>query len=505
MTSNRNTIYDRGLAPEEIAIRDKAELEQIAAQRLMFAQQVLHLDHVFWGNLSCRLRTFVDWECETAWADGVRMGFNPLFILGLHIQPLVGLRAHEVAHCFLLHSIRRKGRTHKELWQIAVDVEVNRILLKSGFVLPEGGIVDSSFGDMVAEEIYEVLYYQLRDEPQEFIKWMNKQSNQWQDQQEDEQDASANGSPAGSSGQGQQEDDQDASANGSPDDSSGQDQQEDDQDASANGSPDDNPDPQPIRLKADPGRCGEIRDLQEEDGSENIVDGSDLAHQWNMAVHQASSVEEIVNASDGSKSSPGTASGNLTRLMALIEAARISPLEFSDIIDQHLMRSGGWNYKRPHKAFAQEGLFMPEWGKKTKIRIGMAFDTSGSIDKEFMLLSAMKLQHVLDKYDAVEVVTLFCDTAVHESDPLVFTKADMPFVLTPTGGGGTDFKPVFNWFEIHQEHIDILVYFTDLCVERYHFPATEPDYPVIWGLKPTRQKFCTPPWGTVVPIMHDYQ
>jgi len=49
--------------------------------------------------------------------------------------------------------------------------------------------------------------------------------------------------------------------------------------------------------------------------------------------------------------------------------------------------------------------------------------------------------------------------------------------LTAPGGGGTDFRPVFE----HTAKLDpppkCLVYLTDLDG---HFPAEAPDYPVVW-------------------------
>jgi predicted metal-dependent peptidase len=57
-----------------------------------------------------------------------------------------------------------------------------------------------------------------------------------------------------------------------------------------------------------------------------------------------------------------------------------------------------------------------------------------------------------------------------------------------TGGGGTSFRPVFQWIDRAGLRPDLLVYFTDA---EGQFPECEPPYPVIWLVK-GRAKV---PWG----------
>jgi predicted metal-dependent peptidase len=48
------------------------------------------------------------------------------------------------------------------------------------------------------------------------------------------------------------------------------------------------------------------------------------------------------------------------------------------------------------------------------------------------------------------------------------------------GGGGTDFRPVFDWVEAENRSPNMLVYFTDAEGD---FPKMPPNYPVIWLVK----------------------
>jgi len=51
--------------------------------------------------------------------------------------------------------------------------------------------------------------------------------------------------------------------------------------------------------------------------------------------------------------------------------------------------------------------------------------------------------------------------------------------IVPEGGGGTSFRPVFDYINDNDLNPKALIYFTDgKCYET----LTEPDYPVIWAI-----------------------
>jgi len=116
----------------------------------------LILDQPFFGSLALRLRTEEDPACETAWTDGTTLGYNPEFIEGLSLDELKGLICHEVMHCGLQHHTRR-GDRDKDRWNIAADYVINPLLVDSGMKLPEGGLMDSKFRNMSAEQAYSSL------------------------------------------------------------------------------------------------------------------------------------------------------------------------------------------------------------------------------------------------------------------------------------------------------------------------------------------------------------
>ena len=127
-----------------------------ASEKITKARAGLILDQPFFGALSLKLRVVEDQNCETAWTDGVSLGYSPEFIDGLSLEQTKGLISHEVMHCACAHQVRRGGRDHKK-WNIAADYAINGILTGAGFVLPDGGLINSAFDDKSADEIYNLI------------------------------------------------------------------------------------------------------------------------------------------------------------------------------------------------------------------------------------------------------------------------------------------------------------------------------------------------------------
>ena len=109
------------------------------------------------------------------------------------------------------------------------------------------------------------------------------------------------------------------------------------------------------------------------------------------------------------------------------------------------------------------------------IDVCIVLDTSGSIGES-------QLREFVSEIDALKAqvsarVTLHaCD---HELSP------QGPWIAEPweairlpenvTGGGGTDFRPAFDWIERCGQRPDVLIYLTDAEGE---FPPAAPTYPV---------------------------
>lgn len=111
-----------------------------ADKQIQSALVALVMDQPFFGALALRLKMTPDPSCDTAWTDGVSLGYNPSYIESLSHAERVGLVAHEVMHCAAGHPWRRDGRDPKR-WNIGCDLAINHEVTAAGMSLPAGGLM----------------------------------------------------------------------------------------------------------------------------------------------------------------------------------------------------------------------------------------------------------------------------------------------------------------------------------------------------------------------------
>ena len=145
----------------------KEEKLKLKAAELLEADRVrLLMDQPFIGAFLIRQNMIpvVDSRCTTASTDGQSIFVSPEYYLAMKPVERRFLLAHEVWHTVFLHFLRRQDRD-RELFNIAADMEVNSMLQKEGFKMPEGGLLPPRQWDgLNAEGIYEKLLQNLSPE-----------------------------------------------------------------------------------------------------------------------------------------------------------------------------------------------------------------------------------------------------------------------------------------------------------------------------------------------------
>ena len=152
-----------------IDILDEAkcsEEEAKAAALLSRCRSHMLINHessiCFFSSLAMRLKLKPDWTIQTAYVDGVHLGFNPLFIQSLTQKEIMGLVVHEVLHIALLHQVRKGHRNH-EKFNVAADLSINDIVLEAGLTLPKDvcivgqGPFENFPKGLSAEQYYDIL------------------------------------------------------------------------------------------------------------------------------------------------------------------------------------------------------------------------------------------------------------------------------------------------------------------------------------------------------------
>jgi predicted metal-dependent peptidase len=112
----------------------------------------------FIGTLAMNLELIpvVDHRCATASTDGKRIFFNPHFLNSLTEEERLTILAHEIWHCGLSHFMREHGRMEDhEMWNHAIDHEVNSLLEDDGFSIPSHAVLYPPYKGESAETVFE--------------------------------------------------------------------------------------------------------------------------------------------------------------------------------------------------------------------------------------------------------------------------------------------------------------------------------------------------------------
>ncbi len=142
-----------------------------------------------------------------------------------------------------------------------------------------------------------------------------------------------------------------------------------------------------------------------------------------------------------------------------------------------------------YMAIDEDGFYPRLAGQANKILVVVA-DTSGSVSQEWLEQFAAEMSGVIKLADRTILMTN--DADIHEvEDASQFS--EILKMLRMRGGGGTDFRPPFNWIEENHIKPECLIFMTDGWGP---FPEKDPGYPVIWGSIPgTAAKSEYPVWS----------
>ena len=119
------------------------------------------------------------------------------------------------------------------------------------------------------------------------------------------------------------------------------------------------------------------------------------------------------------------------------------------------------------------GEFIWPGNKRESLDAAFAIDTSGSMSEEELTRAVSELAGVLQSFDNVRLRLLLNDADIW-TDNVIEDINDL-YKIKIKGGGGTDFRPVFN----KVKNTSVLVFITDGLGD---YPNIPPSYPVIWIL-----------------------
>ena len=161
-------IHDAtGLGPEEIEVLQRLKREAQDALESIRAGFLLRRPFLAMIAMRLELIAVVDDRLRTAATNGSVIYFDARFFFECSEEKRLFVFAHEVWHCALGHMSRAAGRLHN-IWNIAVDHEVNCLLEEDGFPRPDDAVYFEKYDGMNAERVYDHLVNSGADLPSGF-------------------------------------------------------------------------------------------------------------------------------------------------------------------------------------------------------------------------------------------------------------------------------------------------------------------------------------------------
>ncbi len=396
------------------------------ARKLAAARTRLILDNPFLGALVLRLpleSADPGW-CPTTATDARALYFNHEFIAGLSLGQVQFVLAHEALHCGLSHFARREHRDRRR-WDVACDYAVNQLLEIDGLEQPPGTLLDAAFDGMTAEEIYPCIDKDDDQQPMD------------QHLYDGPRDADNNDDASG-------EDTRDGDADGS--------------DASDS----------PESAEDEPGDGGQgFADATQKPQPLTEAEQDQLDTQWQQRL--AGAAQQAMAA--------GKLKGNAARM---VERLLRPSVPWRSLLARHMSSSARTDYNIMRPSQRREGdAILPSLYAR-QINIVVALDTSGSVKSEEFDLFLAEVNAIKGSLNA-RITMLACDSELDENCPWHFeTWEAMHLPAQIRGGGGTDFRPVFDWLDANSVTQDLLIYFTDA---RGRFPERPPAVTTLWLVK----------------------
>jgi predicted metal-dependent peptidase len=396
--------------------------------KLAAARTRLILEKPFLGALVMHLplkAVNAQW-CKTTATDARNFYFNPDYIARLTLDQTQFVLAHEAMHCALSHFARRNHR-RRHRWDVACDYAVNIILDEERMQPPENALMSASYRGLTAEEIYPLLHEDPPEETQDTHLFDNSASESGEGSPEDrEQDGQ---------GRARESETEERNGVGNPEHSEGNE--------------------------------GESRQSSEHrEPPSPPADPDKLDEQWKSRL--AAAAQAARQAGKLSQS-----------LMRFVDNLLAPQLPWRALLARYMMNTARDDYSFQRTSRREGEALMPRLHSQG-VKVAVALDSSGSVTRE-------ELQEFLTEIDALkaqvraEVILHVCDDRLDPAGPWKYAMWEtLALPEGISGGGGTDFRPVFEWLCTDNVSPDLLVYFTDA---EGRFPDREPNFPVLWLVK----------------------
>lgn len=215
-----------------------------------------------------------------------------------------------------------------------------------------------------------------------------------------------------------------------------------------------------------PGGCATEEEKREAAGSGKAPYETFTAADWSEKIAQAETVAKM----------RGSMPGSLSTLCARLRAPEIAwPEYLRRYFDAHAQDD--YDARRSDRRHLPRDFYLPTLFSECMGDVVIAIDTSGSIYYDQSLFERFmgETADIMSRLKPRTTTVIQCDTRV--TDVREYQPGDV-LALDIKGGGGTDFRPVFDHINERGIEPKVLVFYTDGYGE---YPPTPPaGYDVLW-------------------------
>jgi predicted metal-dependent peptidase len=216
----------------------------------------------------------------------------------------------------------------------------------------------------------------------------------------------------------------------------------------------------------DPGKCGGVIEPSDENGRPlSDAEKQEITEDWKISVAQAAQQAKSI----------GKLPGSLERF---VEEVLEPKIDWREVLRRFVnwFARNDYRWLPPNRRYLANNLYLPSLKGEELPPIVIGVDVSGSISQEELSQFAGELNGICSQYPISRLYVVYCDAAI-QGEVEEYSQYDIPIQLHTCGGGGTDFRPVFDWAEENNIEVGCMIYLTD-CAG--YFPDYAPDYPVLW-------------------------
>lgn len=379
----------------------------------------------------------------------------------------VGILKHELLHICFFHLHNRSRFPDHQLYNIAADLEINQYIKRED--LPQDGMFLDTFKDIQLEPFKGTQYYydKLRENLQKPRNPNNKYSCQSQQ--------NGQGQQGQGQGQGQNQSNQQGQ--------SGQNQGQGNSQQSNKGQGNQSDPNCPIHGKGQGAGSG---GGQYRDNTLDKVYQQPMHETWKNFDELSESEKKLVKrqvdhvlkeAAKVTKKSQGHIPGELKQYIDELMETKAPVFDWKAYLRRFMGGSQEIYTKKTRRKLSRRFVENPGLKIKKKQHLMVAIDTSGSIDQFELGEFFSEVYHIWKT--GTEITIVECDARIGD-----VYKYKGKFRGHISGGGGTSFQPVIDYFNERSRIFTSLVYFTD----GFAGTPTKPSKQMMWVISSNGRK-----------------